>query len=199
MEPIDPKRSYSNVSIFECIRGICREKSKFGFVMSGNVFAGLLSALITIFRYYVSTDRTYRISWINDKNVSQTIDIGFDNAIEILNKYILSTGVKDIYPKFVKSDSFIWPVRTYNNLYTLLIFDDSFFVQGFISAADALTLDFRDYAVGLPYRITPGGKVIHYEISGYDIGLPREIKLPAPIVSFSHDGYNEDITADETM
>lgn len=84
------------------------------------------------------------------------------------------------------------PTSTYN----LYRFQSNDFVQGFISAFDIFTMEFRDYIAGPPFHTKIGldgiKRNIFYNIEGYDIQpLVKVRRDPAPTGAFYTHGYEQ--------
>lgn len=73
-----------------------------------------------------------------------------------------------------------WWLREETNMvkYRIYQFESLDFIQGFITAMQAFSVDFRQYVLGPPFQIINGKKVA-YTIEGYDIDLTL-VERPPP-------------------
>ena len=89
-----------------------------------------------------------------------------------------------------------WIKDSADDTYSLYRFQTNDFVQGFISAFDIFTMEFRDYIAGPPFHTEVGlngnKRNIFYNIEGYDIQpLVQNRRDPAPTGAFYANSYEQ--------
>lgn len=173
--------------------------------LSGDTVAGLLVGITTLLNDKIinyNYPHTYTVIEIVTENGRGLLTIELNNIaghIIALMDYKLDDATKD---EIIARDnnyrpldnSFGWWIyNPLNNKYTLFSFSSPDFIQGFISACNAFSIDFRDYILGAPFTHQVGIQdPTYYFMETYDIEPIPFPKKDAPVGAFYTGPYEAD-------
>lgn len=157
-------------------------------LLSGDLIAGLVAGINVMFSYIFAQGQQY-----NGETIVVTKLDGSMIYNPMLGNHIATTMMAiplDFNKYSPDPELYGWWIKG-ENKYTLYQFETMDFIQGFISACDIFEVDFRDYIIGLPFKVENKVKV-DYIIEGYDIEPFTGTRIPAPMGPFYTGGFEDD-------